>query len=147
MTTPPSARSALNPAPWLVRCGFVMSVLAICGLAVDFGVWGPIREWAWQTWVVTPVERTWGFHAEWRTIPESGDHLVITTVALDGSFAAAGIKPGAVIPHPRCAWYAWSGGFFGTLSEAKEEASVRLILARSQYPEGVLVTVQRRRAT
>ena len=136
----------LSPTAWLVRSAVIILVLAICGLVVDFGLWGPVRDWAWQSCVVTPVESAWGFHAEWQDSPQFGDQMVITAVTTDGAFASAGIRPGAIIPHPRCAWYAISGGFFGTLSEAADEARVRLVLEPGQHPDGSVVTVRRRQA-
>ena len=138
---------AADPVPWLLRSGVIILILAVCGLTVDFAAWGPIRAWAWQTRVVAPVEQAWGFHAELKQLPTVGEQLVVTSVVGNGPFAAAGIRPGAIIPNPRCSWYAMSGGFYGTLSEAKDEAAVRLVVDPGQNPNGVIVRVSRKSAT
>ena len=142
-----SAIHALSPTFGLARCTYLLGVLGICWLALDFLVWGPVREWAWQSWVVAPVERAWGFHAEWQTLPGHGTHLVITSVQRGGAFAGAGIAPGAVLPHPACGWYTLLGGFYAEFSEGREAATFRIITEPSQYPGGILVRVQRKPAT
>jgi hypothetical protein len=132
-----------NPITWLRRSLLIMFVLAICGLVVDFVSWGPIRASFWDVLVVRPVERSWGFHAEWTTDPDGGPQLIIRQVQPGGPFERAGIMPGTLVPHPRCAWYALRGGFYGQLADAKSETVLRLIPDHLQVPEERTVVVRR----
>lgn len=138
---------AQDPRPWLVRSAMVLFILGVCALAVDFGVWGPTREWMWQTQVVRPTEQTWGFHAEWRAVEGRGQRLVVLEVTPGGPFEAAGIEPGTVIYGGECAWYEWRGGFYGVLSESGDEALVTTLQTRDGRPQKVVVRVERRQAT
>jgi hypothetical protein len=132
-----------NPTTWLRRSLLLIFALALCGLAVDFVLWGPIRAAFWDVLVVRPVERMWGFHAEWRQVAGSDSHLVIVAVAPGGPFDTAGIRTGSFVPHPRCAWYLLRGGFYGDLADTKQEAVLRIVPDQLPTSREEIIVVKR----
>jgi len=84
-------------------------VLALLALVVDLNVYGPVTGWAATTFVVAPVEKSWGFHTEWRAYGPI-ELLTVTSVTHGGAFDRAGVQPGFAFAPRVCAF---GGPFFG----------------------------------
>jgi hypothetical protein len=114
----------------------VGTVLALLALTVDVGIYGPITHLAATTLVVRPVEKTWGFHAEWRTYmlgSRSSDFLTIVSVVPGGAFERAGIRNGfAFAPRRSATFGPYFGGPHSLLVGPEDTVTLRIL----QDPSG-----------
>ena len=103
----------------------VLAVLGLLYVALDLSVNGPFATWTFELAVVRPVERAYGFDAEWETVAGHA-HLVITNIVPGGRFDRAGVRPGYAFAPARCGWFALAGGWYALLLDAKGPAGVAL---------------------
>ena len=101
--THPIALGSIRRALPLWVFVLVCSVLALLGIVVDIGTYGPITAWAAERVVVDPVEKAWGFHAEWREYGATSDSLLtVVSVVPGGAFERSGIRPGFAFAPREC---------------------------------------------
>ena len=109
----------------------VCTVLALLALTVDVSIYGPITHLAATTLVVRPVEKAWGFHAEWRTYilgSSSRDLLTIVSVVPGGAFERAGIRKGfAFAPRRSGTFGPYFGGPHALLAGPADTVTLRIL--------------------
>jgi hypothetical protein len=83
-----------------------LALILILSLATfDAGFYGVTTSWAAEKIVVEPVEREWGFQAEWRDYGSPASPLSLLTVVAvtpGGAFERSGIRVGYVFAPRTC---------------------------------------------
>ena len=141
-----SSSAARIPLP-LRAFVLVSAVLALIAIAVDIGMYGPITAWAGERLVVDPVEKDWGFHAEWRRSgfpAASSELLTVVSVTPGGAFDRSGIRAGFAFAPLECGF----GGppFGGRHSEfAGNKLNVRVRMLAEPRPPWRIKTYEIKR--
>jgi len=119
--------------------GFLLltAVLVLLALYVDLTIGWPFTDWAATTLVVVPVEKEWGFHAEWRPYPSRphyGELLTVVSIVPGGAFDRSGIKAGYAFAPRTCAF----GAPFFADGHSRFLGSEPIVHARMLAPSGPL---------
>lgn len=100
---------------------FFFVVASITFVGFDVVLEGPISGCFW-TMAIPGVDRSWGFSAEHRALC-GGRWLVVTSVAPNGPFDRAGIKPGNAVSLPGKG-HKGEFGVYRLLSSSNESAEL-----------------------
>jgi hypothetical protein len=122
-----SARSSVSRHSFLL----LVFVLVVCLGSLDIAIHGPFTTYVAWLLVVRPVEREWGFHAEWRDYGSSDDAyslLTVVDVASGGAFDRAGIRPGfAFAPRRSATGGPWFGGVYSLFADGANPVRLRML--------------------
>ncbi len=122
-------------------------ILALLTFVADLALYGPITNWAANLLVVQPVERRWGFHAEWHaygTGRTALDLLTVVNVAPGGAFERAGIKPGFAFAPRKCGFGGpLFAGPYHEFTDGEKTVSVPMLPVPSPSAEPVVYRVLR----
>jgi hypothetical protein len=122
-----SARSPLSRHSFLL----LVFVLVVCLGSLDMAMHGPCTTYIAWLFVVRPVEKEWGFHAEWKDYGPSDEAcslLTVVDVASGGPFDQAGIRPGFTFAPRRCAFGGpWFGGVYSLFANGANPVRVRML--------------------